>query len=316
MACWSRTDLINRSFAWFKMFPRSLRSEFADTCWTLTEKRHSFDDWHAADEPSSGVQLLAQQMMLELTAGSGVSFLTGVIPPGAYVPDEFLKWGFRRIAAQIGDPLGENGGLLEIGGRRRCYRPETTPSRAAGGETTFHTDSLGAIVPDVVGMLCLAPAKLGGEWQVTSAVRAHEVLRRRSGDVLLRLYRPFVRDVSVPDNRLPVFARDAVGWGLRFRYLRYAIESGHLKSGQPLSASQREALDRLDQTLNESDAAVQFRLRRGEMIFFNNHLVAHNRRNYIDHPDPRESRRMVRMWLSLGDEWEQWEATDTLLRTV
>jgi hypothetical protein len=316
VAGWSRTDLINRSFAWFKIFPRALRAEFANVCWTLTEKGGSYDHWRAADEPTAGVQLLGQQMMAELTAGSGVAFLTGIIPPGAYVPDDFLRWAYRRIATQIGDPIGANGGMLDLGGRRRCYRPERAQARGSAGETSFHTDSLGAAVPDVVGMLCLSPAKIGGEWQVSSAVRAHELLRRNSGDLLRRLYDPFVREVAAPASGLPVFSRDAMGWGLRFQYMRYGIESERERSGLPLAPPQREALDRLDQTLNEASAAVQFRLRRGEMIFVNNRLVAHNRRNYIDHPDPGQSRKMVRMWLSLQEDWLQWEANGTFANTA
>jgi hypothetical protein len=308
VACWSRADLINRSFAWFKLFPRALRPEFAETCWALTEKRRSLQEWRAADEPSAGVRLLGQQMLQELTAGSGVAFLTGIIPPGAYVPDEFLTWAYRRIGRQIGEPIGDDGGLLVLGGRRRCSRPATA-GRGVGGETTFHTDSVDGIVPDVVGMLCLAPATVGGEWQVSSGVRAHEVLRRRSGDILARLYAPFTRETSsLPRRGEPIFTREALGWRLRFQYMRYGIENAHRVLGPPLSPAQTEALDRLDEILTESGAAVQFRLKRGEMIFVNNRLVAHNRRPYIDHPDPRHSRKMVRMWLSLDEDWDQWDA--------
>ncbi len=85
------------------------------------------------------------------------------------------------------------------------------------------------------------------------------------------------------------------------RYLRYWIEAGHDKVGQPLTAAQRHALDTLDGVLQRPDLRVEFELQPGQIYFINNRWILHNRTAFTDHPEPELRRHLVRLWLRTSD---------------
>jgi alpha-ketoglutarate-dependent taurine dioxygenase len=170
-------------------------------------------------------------------------------------------------------------------------------------ESSFHTDnSFGDEVLDYVGLLCLQTARSGGLSQVVSGFAALEVLRARHPDVLETLRRPFhverrggVRDGEAPTKRAPVLQWD--GQELLIRYLRYWIETGHARAGEPLAPEQVRALDVLDEVLRQPELRVEFNLRPGQMYFINNRWILHNRTAFEDHPEPQRRRHLVRLWL-------------------
>jgi hypothetical protein len=290
--CWSRRDLINRSQSWFRVLPRSLRGDLLAAAEILAGAGRPLDRWHGL--PLAGaLGVMGINVRAELVVGSGVVYLTGLVPPGEDPSDDVLRWAYLLLGVQIGTPMGARGSLIDIQGR--CHGPVERLESDASPETTFHTDSEAGRTPDVVGVLCLRPARGGGECQVASATLAHELLKARCRDLLSELYEPFLRDGD--DDASPIFATD--GRHLRFNYLRHQIEAAHDRIGVALGPRQVASLDRLDEALGDPLAHVQLLMKRGEVLLVNNHHIAHNRRPFIDDPDPTRRRHMVRMWLSL-----------------
>lgn len=170
-------------------------------------------------------------------------------------------------------------------------------------ESSFHTDnSFGDDILDYVGLLCLQVAKSGGRSQIVSGYAVHNVMRAEYPGELATLYEPFhvdrrggVRAGESPTVQFPVFAHDDNG--LVVRYLRYWIEAGHEKIGEPLTMAQRNALDVLDDVLNRPELRVEFDLKPGDMYFINNRWTLHNRTAFEDYPEPERRRHLVRLWL-------------------
>ena len=82
---------------------------------------------------------------------------------------------------------------------------------------------------------------------------------------------------------------------LTFRYMRFWIETGAQKANMPLSNETIQALDALDRALDESPQ-VTLRLEPGQMVWCNNHVLAHNRNKYEDLAGfPK--RHMCRIWI-------------------
>jgi hypothetical protein len=138
--------------------------------------------------------------------------------------------------------------------------------------------------------------------QVVSAYAAHNLLLDSEPEALELLYQPFhvdrrggLKPGELPTVEQPVFSWD--GRDLTVRYLRYWIEAGHAKAGQPLTAEQVRALDVLDNALRQTALCAEFGLRRGEIWFMNNRWLLHNRTAFEDHPDPEHKRHLVRVWL-------------------
>jgi len=221
-----------------------------------------------------------------------------------------LVGAYWLLGQLLGEPMVQNvqGTLL--------YDVRDTGQDVASGarfsvtnyESSFHTDnSFGERILDYVGLLCLRTAKSGGISQNVSGYAVHSVLGREHPEVLAILSQPFhvdrrggLREGESPTVRRPVIA--AGESGLVVRYLRYWIEVGHEKAGEPLTRDQRRALDHLDAVLARPELRVEFPLAPGQMYFINNRWILHNRTAFTDHSEPARRRHLVRLWLSAGDE--------------
>jgi alpha-ketoglutarate-dependent taurine dioxygenase len=173
-------------------------------------------------------------------------------------------------------------------------------------ESSFHTDnSFGETVVDYVGLLCLKTAWSGGVSQVVSGPAVVEALRREHPGALEVLGRPFHVDRrgGVREGQAPTILRPVIELGgpdPLFRYLRYWIEAGHEKAGEPLSPARLEALGRLDEVLNRPALRAEFALEPGQVYFINNRWILHNRTAFEDHPELGHRRHLVRLWLEAG----------------
>jgi alpha-ketoglutarate-dependent taurine dioxygenase len=250
-------------------------------------------DWRDAVAPAAN----------ELETGRGF-VITDRLPLPELTEREAVAiyWLYGQL---LGEPFAQNvqGTLL--------YDVRDTGQELSSGarfsvtsyESSFHTDnSFGDAILDYVGLLCLKSAKSGGISQNVSGFAVLEVLRREHPEVLKTLTQPLhvdrrggVREGESPTVRRPIVAWD--GPELILRYLRYWIEAGHEKVGQPLTADERRALDVLDSVLSRPDLRVEFALEPGQMYFINNRWILHNRTAFVDHPELERRRHLVRLWL-------------------
>jgi alpha-ketoglutarate-dependent taurine dioxygenase len=209
------------------------------------------------------------------------------------------------VGQLLGEPFAQNVQGVVLYDVRDTGQDVTQGARfsVTNYESSFHTDnSFGDTALDYVGLLCLNTAKSGGLSQVVSGYAAYDCLRREFPDVLETLLRPFhidrrggVRDGEAPTVRFPVVG--CRGAELLYRYLRYWIQAGHEKAGEPLTAGQVRALDVLDGVLARPGLRAEFALRPGDMFFVNNRWILHNRTAFEDHPETDRRRHLVRLWL-------------------
>jgi alpha-ketoglutarate-dependent taurine dioxygenase len=237
-----------------------------------------------------------------LEEGRGFALLQPDPLPESAESAQLLYW---LIGQALGVPFEQNvqGTLLyEV----RDYGQDVAQGArfsVTNAESTFHTDnSFGETVLDYVGLLCLQAARSGGINHLVSGYSIHQILLAEHPDALEMLSQPFhidrrggVRPGETPTARLPVITAD--GPELVYRYLRYWIEAGHAKAGQPLTPVQVEALNTLDRVAQRGELRVEFGLRRGDMLFLNNRWLLHNRTGFVDHAEPEKRRHLVRLWL-------------------
>ena len=170
-------------------------------------------------------------------------------------------------------------------------------------ESSFHTDnSFGVQLADFVGLLCLQSAKSGGTSQVLSGYALHNELLARHPDVLATLYEPFhidrrggVNPGDAPTIQFPVIAWN--GTELLFRYLRYWIEVGHEKAGQPLSAEQIRALNVLDECAAQSGVARRVRFAAGADVLHQQPLALAQPHGFRGPCGAGCRRHLLRLWL-------------------
>lgn len=252
------------------------------------------------DQPS--LQQWAEPVIGELTEGSGAALIQGL----GEVGETSLRQLFLAIGLCIGDVDTTYGELYDVLDTGLSYLDKAIPVSQTNATTSVHTDSSRLKPhPRWVGLACVRQAPVGGGSRLVSAVAVHDHLAAQCPEVLERLYQPFHRDVVTPgseanamaliqDNVFPIYS--AAGDGPTMRYMRYWIEKAHERIDTPLDQLDLEAFDQLDQTLNDPRFRYDFDLAPGDLLFINNHKLAHDRDCFVD--DPQSPRLMVRLWLN------------------
>lgn len=263
--------------------------------------------YHRGDLPWPALAPFAAKVRDELLTGSGVAWIQGRAL--ADFPEPARKLFYLAFGLAMGDVMETYGRLYDVKDTGASYRDTAIPVSQTSAETTFHTDSSARdILPDLVGLLCLYPARLGGESRLSSAVRAYEEIRSSRSDHLAILSREHIRDLVTPgtskepaqllSNRFPIFSIDPETGELTFRYMRYWIEKGQARANLPLTEEHCEALDHLDERLSAKENVVSFRMEAGDILWVNNRTIAHNRTAFQD--EPERPRRMTRAWIKLS----------------
>lgn len=298
-----RSHTIDDRPAWsYPLSPRCLAA-LDKTIRRLREQPRPTLELCAAELPLADCAGEFQPVHSALEEGRGFVILKGPTPE-RYTPQE-MQVCYWLVGQLLGRPIEQNvqGTLLydvRDTGQDVRYGARFSVTNA---ESSFHTDnSFGAGVADYVGLLCIQTAKSGGLSQVVSGYSVHNELLAHHRDVLEVLYQPLhidrrggLRPGEPPTVQYPVLSWD--GCGLMYRYLRYWIESGHEKIGQPLTDVQRRALDKLDEVANDPSLRVEFALEPGDLYFINNRWILHNRTAFEDHAKPEQRRHLVRLWL-------------------
>ncbi|MEM7306633.1 MAG: TauD/TfdA family dioxygenase [Planctomycetota bacterium] len=213
------------------------------------------------------------------------------------------RLAFAALGLAIAEPILRYGLLYAVHDRGGSYRESAIPVSKTRAATGFHTDSSAwNCVPGVVALLCERPSPAGGASRVTHAERACAWLAERDPAALAQLRRSYVRDVVTPGaertaaalrrNRFPVVALEP---DFQLRYMRYWIEKGHERAGEPLDADALRAFDALDAALARPAWSARFRLEAGDMLFLDNRRLAHGREAYAD--SPGDGRLLWRLWL-------------------
>ena len=215
------------------------------------------------------------------------------------------RWGERRtrlatwcIGLHLGQPGAQNprGDLLGDVRKGPDDRPSAnTRLYQTNDEIRFHCD-----YADVVGLMCVRQAPVGGESRLASSAALHDELWRCAPRSAHRLYEPVWLDTrdEGPNPAIEVnpFAFD----GRRVRtfyhsdYFRSAARHGGVY--QP-SSELIEALDAFDSLAESERFCARMRLQEGDLQLVSNHSVVHARTTFTD--DPKAPRHLLRLWLSL-----------------
>lgn len=140
---------------------------------------------------------------------------------------------------------------------------------------------------DLLALLSVSPACFGGETILVNALKVFDALPRELQAFLFS--RSFIRqDPFDHQNADPVRrtifheVRASFYTGLSIKYHRTRIEGGHDFLREPLSAEDKDALDKLDRSLLAKRFRHQFKLRSGQILFVNNNFICHDRTRFID----------------------------------
>lgn len=244
-----------------------------------------------------------QAVREEILQGRGFVLLRGFDIDRYALEDAALA--YWCIGAHLGQGTAQNAQGDVLGHVTNLGVDYRTDPRARGYQTRqslpYHNDAM-----DIVGLMCIHPARAGGVSRIVSSTAIHNELLRQRPDLLRLAYADFFFDRrgEAPEGKPPyypgpLFAR--FGTQLFGRYNRAYIESAQRFPEVPrLSAAQIELLDWMDRLCNDETMHLSMELARGDMQFISNYTTLHSRTDYDDGPDPRLRRHLLRLWLNTG----------------
>ena len=222
--------------------------------------------------------------------------------------------------------LTKRGRLYDVINRSLDIHQEDVLFSATNAASTYHTDSTDKFYfPDLVGLLCVHQNDTAesikndeGTLYITNVCNIYgKLVEKAPAELIEALQQPVIRDIiakgmgnaepklqsMISDNKIPIFGPSSnpqASHALTFRYMRFWIEAGHRKTGVEISKQLEEAMNALDNLLehDESVPRIRLRLRPGQVVFLNNHKIAHHRTAYQD-PPGLPPRHMIRIWLGV-----------------
>jgi len=232
--------------------------------------------------------------------GRGFSVLRGIpVEPPSQDDNEIILWG---IGTHFGNTISQNsnGDLM---GHVYDHGVHMHTARVRGYMTPdhlrFHSDRC-----DLVALACIRKAKEGGLSRLVSMTAIHNEILATRPDLLEPFYNGFMYVVSELSGdtrpvRVPTYSTtDDI---LSCRLQRNQIEMSAEKCGIPLTETEREALDLLDNLANSDQFMLEMDLEPGDVQFCNNYVMAHGRTDFFDSDREEEKRLMLRLWLKFRD---------------
>jgi hypothetical protein len=249
--------------------------------------------------PALGPRLGA--ILTEILDGRGFAMLRG-FPVERYTREE-QAIAYLGIGSWLGSARSQNakGHLL---GHVKDLGLDITDPKVRYYQTSrkleYHTDSV-----DVVGLLCLKTAKSGGESFIASSMAIYNEILERRPDLVPALFEPYPTDRrgEVPEGMQPWFDMPIFHWHagrLSCIYVRQYIESAQklFPQAKRLRREQFEAMDLMDELLNDAQIHLSMAFLPGDMQFLHNHQILHSRNDFENWPEPERHRHLLRLWLA------------------
>jgi hypothetical protein len=263
---------------------------------------HSLSDISTANFELPRLGPLLESFVDDLLDGRGFVLIRGVPVDGLTEPAlERLYWG---IGQYLGIPIPQNDQgdyLVHIRNEGLDFSDPVVRGYQTSAPLNYHSDS-----SDVVGLLCVRPAKVGGVSTVVSAAAVFNEASRRRPDLVDVLMQPWWWDRRKKDlttSFFPCRIFGIEGDELFSYYGRSHLESAVRSPDVPdMSDAQVAALDLLDSIANDPALILNMRFQPGDIQFLNNYKVWHSRTAFEDHEEAHLKRDLYRLWLTVRRE--------------
>lgn len=235
-----------------------------------------------------------------LQDGRGFVLLRGLPVPGRFDDDQAAKV-FCAIGHYLGTPVSQSRRGELIGHLQNLGQPGAFQRRFATSEATaFHNDRT-----DIVGLMCLRPARLGGESLLVSTMALYNIVVEEHPEYLPILYKPFAKDLMGEQRpgqpgweMLPLFCYQS-GYLSGTTSTSWFIRAMRFADVPRLSAEEMSCFLFLESLPTRPGLALPMMLQAGDIQFANNFTIMHTRTGFADDPDdPSHQRHLLRLWLS------------------
>jgi hypothetical protein len=259
----------------------------------------------ADDFPLVALGEAISRWMTELQDGRGFVLVRG-IPVDRYSEEEvgLAYWG---LGLHMGTAVSQNAAGDVLGHVRDTGADPADPSvrlYKTRVDLGFHCDG-----SDIVGLLCLKPARAGGTSRIVSSVSVYNEVLRRRPDLVDVLYEPFHWDRNEEQGagEPPYFSLPICHYEegrLRTFYIGWYIRGAQRHADVPrLTREQHDLIDLIDEIAADPVFHLDMDFEPGDIQWLKNSVVLHARTDYEDFDEPERKRHLLRLWLTAHGRW-------------
>jgi hypothetical protein len=289
----------------------------SDGLWSRTLKSEDISTLESAKDAATGrpstswktllrdthVGSLLDSLTHDLTCGRGFAVLRG-LPAEKYTMVELENLYFG-LGSYMGTVIPQNSAGEMIG---RVADVGAGSDAARRGYLTRAALAPHSDVGDLVGLLCVRKARIGGLSLLVSSMTIYNHILSEHPEYLEVLYDGYIEqwlDSSgrAAARRNPVY--DYRGGQLSCSFHPSAIRNGHAKSGIALTPLELDVMQYIQTLAMRPDLRLEMDLRPGDIQFLNNRLILHSRSAFEDYDEPERKRLLLRMWINLPETTER-----------
>ena len=244
------------------------------------------------------------QLRNELDHGRGFFLIRGM-PVDRYTLDDIkaMYWG---IGVHMGNPVLQNkkGDLVShIEDRGDDYSQHNVRLYSTSAAANPHNDP-----SDVVGLLCVRTAPVGGTSMIASASAIYNRILETHPEHIEILARGFphavrgegaTRSTNETTPPIPVYSyyEGKLSCCLNSKSNRTAREL----EGRPLMPAELDAIRAIEDLVEDPEFCLTMDFRPGDIQFLNNYVILHTRTAFEDGRELGERRLLLRLWLNLRE---------------
>ncbi|HXY46053.1 MAG TPA: TauD/TfdA family dioxygenase [Acidimicrobiales bacterium] len=296
-AAWRGADLQD-SESWIVRFSDDELDEIERAL--VTVRDHRLDELQSGEFSIPALSEHLREVYRTLQEGRGFVLLRGLPVHERFSEDDAAKvlWA---IGCQLGTPVSQNKRGEILGHLQNKVVPGAFERRFSTNESMdFHSDNT-----DFVGLMCLTPARFGGESLLASTMEAYNIVLAEHPEFLPTLYKYFAKDrmsEQAPGEpgweMLPLFCYED-GYLSGTTSTAWFVRSMRFADVARLSADEMSCFLFLESLPKRPGMALSMTLEPGDMQFVNNFVLTHTRTGFVDDPDdPLHQRHLLRLWLS------------------
>lgn len=297
-AAWRGAELAKHT-SWRERFSDEEIAELEGAVAAAKARGCKLETMQAADLP---LPLLAKRIdgwRREVAEGRGFVVIQGL--PVERWGEEESAMAFYGLGLHLGVPGAQNpeghllGHVRDTGASPRDSRRYRTSANLA-----YHCDAA-----DLVGLLCLRPARSGGLSRLASSVTVYNTLLAEQPRLIERLYQPFLLDTHGEGgiDYVPLPACRYSGGQLRTFWQADYFRSAHEYVRAPgFDADERAVLDAYDEIAARPEIHLDMELGKGDIQLLSNHTILHSRTAFEDFAEPEHKRHLLRLWVSLNPQ--------------
>jgi hypothetical protein len=300
---WYAKDAADEA-AWLRPVSPEDQLELLAALQVAKDRRCTIENISKVDFPLPGYSKKLRKISRDIDERMGFCVLRGIPTRDLSLGD--IELLYAGLTSHLGSKINQDtqGTLIDhVRDRGLSYTDIRVRGYTTNAELTPHCDS-----GDLVGLLCVRPAKEGGMNNISCSMAVFNELVGDHPEYLEPLFRGFYYNIrgngpigeyqDITSHRVPVYSYHKSMLSCRYNQ-KAILTAEELPNSERLTDLEKAAINCVGELAMREDIRFDARAEAGDLMLLNNHTVFHNRDGFTDYPEPERKRLLLRQWINL-----------------